>query len=112
MKFSKGGKNPGFKKGRSGNPGGRPFVPADVRKAFQEHTEESLRVITDIMRNGKKYPSAVRLRAAEIVLDRAWGRPSQCIQASVDVDAPPGFWGLVNAVEGARPRAASVGQAD
>ena len=36
----------GFQKGQSGNPGGRPKLPADIREAFKAKAPEALEVLT------------------------------------------------------------------
>jgi hypothetical protein len=84
------GKGTRFKKGVSGNPGGREKIPESIKKLAKEKSEEALRTIIEIMRSAEKavstkmeivyvpdYPT--RLRAAEYVLDRAWGKPAQAI---------------------------------
>ncbi len=61
-----------FSPGVSGNPGGRPRVPRDVRQALRIHTPEAIDTLVRVMRTAS--PS-LALRAAEAILDRAWGRP-------------------------------------
>jgi Family of unknown function (DUF5681) len=62
-----------FQPGISGNPGGRPKEVGHVRELAREHTEEAIRTLAAIMQDGKE-PAAARVRAAESLLDRAWGR--------------------------------------
>lgn len=62
-----------FPPGVSGNPSGRPKIPAEVRDAARAHTVEALETLARLMREGDT--DGVRLRAAEALLDRAWGRP-------------------------------------
>jgi len=67
-----------FAKGQSGNPGGRPKKTqeeVDLIAACKEKTADALNVIQDLMENSKN--DRVRLAAAEYVLDRAWGKPTQ-----------------------------------
>ena len=67
-----------FPKGVSGNPGGRPKRTAeevDLIAACKAKTPEALGVIEDLMENSDN--DRVRLAAAEYILDRAWGRPTQ-----------------------------------
>ena len=40
------------------------------------YTEESIRHLAAIMRQ-REYPPAARVQAANILLDRGWGRPPQ-----------------------------------
>ena len=63
-------------KGQSGNPGGRPRLPADVRELARRHTLDAVRTLGELMRS-ELAPPGVRVRAAEALLDRAWGRPTQ-----------------------------------
>jgi hypothetical protein len=70
---------PQFVKGRSGNPGGRPAVPPELREAARARTLEALETLTTIMRDDKA-PAAARVSAATAVLDRAWGKPAQSLQ--------------------------------
>ncbi len=67
-----------FKKGQSGNPGGRPKVIAEVRDLAREQTEKSVKALVSI-RDSTKAPPAARVAAANSLLDRGWGRPAQTI---------------------------------
>ena len=62
-----------FQPGISGNPGGRPKEVGHVRELAREHTEEAIRTLAAIMQDGKE-PAAARVRAAECLLDRGWGK--------------------------------------
>ena len=65
-----------WKKGQSGNPGGRPKDDVRLRELAQERTEAALDTLTQIM-NSAKAPPAARVSAACAILDRGWGRPCQ-----------------------------------
>ena len=67
-----------FKKGQSGNPGGRPAVIAEVRDLARKQTEKAVKALISIMDNSKA-PPAARVGAANSLLDRGWGRPAQVI---------------------------------
>jgi Family of unknown function (DUF5681) len=67
-----------FKKGQSGNPGGRPKVVAEVKELAREHTAEAIQTLVSIMTNPKSAPAA-RVSAANALLDRGYGRPPQHI---------------------------------
>lgn len=69
-----------FAPGVSGNPGGRPKELFHVRELAQERTSEAIETLTQIMRTGT--PDGARVRAAEALLDRAWGRSEQGIVLS------------------------------
>ena len=83
-----------FKPGQSGNPGGRPKRTAAELKAVQKMkklTPEAVDVVVGILRNDKASLYA-RLQAAEIIFNRAMGRPEtylkvdnaeQSVEASV-----------------------------
>jgi Family of unknown function (DUF5681) len=67
-----------FKKGQSGNPGGRPKVVAEVRELARAHTGEAIETLVSIMTNTKSAPAA-RVSAANSLLDRGYGKPPQHI---------------------------------
>ena len=69
-----------FVKGQSGNPGGRPKAAIDVRDLARTHTKAAMDALVDCMEHED---GAVRVSAARTILDRAWGKPSQAIAASV-----------------------------
>src|SRR5262245_60317530 len=71
-----------FQKGKSGNPGGRPKVVGEVQARAREYTKEAIETLRDIMLDIKA-PAASRVLAANSLLDRAYGRPSQTISQSV-----------------------------
>jgi Family of unknown function (DUF5681) len=68
----------GFKKGKSGNPGGRPRALASVMHEARRHTFEALREELRLMRHAES--ESVRLSAAEAILNRGWGRAVQALQ--------------------------------
>ena len=71
-----------FKKGQSGNPGGRPKVVAEIRELAREHTGEAVETLVSIMTNPKAAPAA-RVSAANALLDRGYGKPPQHITGDV-----------------------------
>jgi len=72
-------------KGQSGNPGGRPRILRDVQSLARSHTVDAVRTLSVLMQD-MKTPPGVRVRAAELLLDRAWGRPLQSsVSTNLDV---------------------------
>lgn len=68
-------KKAGWKPGQSGNPKGRPKDPErdKLRQMARTHTEAALNTVVDIMNDTTAKPG-IRLKAAQEVLDRAWGK--------------------------------------
>lgn len=69
-----------WKKGQSGNPGGRPKKKIDSEKTAQEHAEEAIAALVEVMTNPKA-AAVARVSAAQAILDRGFGRPTQAIKA-------------------------------
>jgi hypothetical protein len=68
-----------FKKGISGNPGGRHKDVAEVKELARTHTTAAIGTLAEIM-NDKEAPRASRVMAANALLDRAYGRPAQALE--------------------------------
>lgn len=71
-----------FKIGRSGNPGGRPKIPEDVKEAIRAACPKAVSVLVSML-NSKK--EAYRLEAAKTLLDRGYGKPVQMQDVSLDL---------------------------
>ena len=67
-----------FQKGTSGNPGGRPRVLGDVQELARERSPEAINTLAAIM-DDSKAPPAARGAAANSLLDRGYGKPTQPI---------------------------------
>ena len=65
-----------FKPGQSGNPSGRPKIPQEFKDLAKEHSISALKKVIFIMESGVS-DHKDQLRAAEIIMDRAWGKAVQ-----------------------------------
>jgi hypothetical protein len=73
-------------KGVSGNPGGRPVLPKELKIMCQGKAADAMRVALEIL-NDADQPAAARLKAADIILDRGYGTPTQTIDADIKGDS-------------------------
>lgn len=65
-----------FAPGQSGNPGGRPRIPDDVKALARSYTRKAIETAAEIMRNPEETGTA-RMSAVNTILDRGWGKPAQ-----------------------------------
>lgn len=65
-----------FVKGASGNSGGRPAVIVKVRELARQYTTDAIQTLVGIMKDPEG-DTGPRVRAAEAILDRAWGKATQ-----------------------------------
>jgi hypothetical protein len=77
-----------IQKGQVLNPGGRPKLPEELKAAFRAAAPEALEVLEKVMRSTKAAPAA-RIKAAEVILNRGYGTPTQ----SVELTNPDGSLG-------------------
>jgi hypothetical protein len=56
-----------FKKGQSGNPGGRPKMPCDVQSLLKRHTKSAILTLVEIMLD-KQHKGSERVAAAVGIL--------------------------------------------
>src|SRR6516165_6119900 len=75
-----------FRKGQSGNPGGRPKVLGDVQELARQHAPT---VIVELARLALRAKSeTARIAAIRELLDRGYGRPRQAMEVSLPADNP------------------------
>jgi len=72
-----------WKKGQSGNPGGRPKVAAEVKELARQHGVEAIETLIRLMHSKNE---AVAIRAAEALLARRSGNPAQ--ESDVENERP------------------------
>lgn len=82
-----------FKKGKSGNPGGRPKETADVKDLARTHTKEAVERLVFWMRSDNAKAS---VSASSTLLDRAWGRAPQ----DVNLGAQSSLADLLREIDG------------
>jgi hypothetical protein len=81
--------NPAWKKGMSANPGGRPRELKLYRDACKAHTMEALEYMVNVMRDGDQ-DTRNRLWAAEMIINRAYGKASSEREVeAMDAFIPP-----------------------
>jgi len=69
-----------FVKGISGNPSGRPATPEEVKEMLKCATAPAVQLLIDTMNDDSVRPD-LRVRCAEIVLDRTLGKAVQPLEA-------------------------------
>lgn len=68
-----------FAKGRTGNAGGRPKLPEDikhVRELARTYTKQAIETLVDVL---DSQSASARVAAANVLLDRGWGKAEQPI---------------------------------
>lgn len=72
-----------FVKGQVANPGGRPKIPEDIKQAFKDLTPKAIETLQKILDDDNaKY--ADKIKAAEIIMDRGYGKPTQALDVDVN----------------------------
>lgn len=60
-------------------------APTQIKSLARSHTEAAINVLSGIM-NQTEAPPAARVQAAQALLDRGWGKPTQPIAGDDDAD--------------------------
>lgn len=71
-----------FKPGQSGNPGGRPPLPPEikhVREMARAYTEQAIAALVEVLASDS---ASARVAAANALIDRGWGKSEQPITGS------------------------------
>jgi hypothetical protein len=55
----------------------------EIRSLARSHTRTALNVLVGVMRNTKA-PAPARIAAANAILDRGWGKPTQAVEKRED----------------------------
>ena len=71
-----------FVKGTTGNPGGRPTRNEVAKDYLKAKTMPALELLVTTMEDPEAKPE-LRVRCAEILLDRALGKPTQPVDADI-----------------------------
>ena len=75
-----------FRKGQSGNPGGRPKVLGEVQELARQYAPKAIVELARLALKAKN--ETVRIAAIRELLDRGYGRPRQAMELSVPADNP------------------------
>jgi hypothetical protein len=72
-----------WKQGESGNPGGRPKQGKQLTALAREYTTSAMETLIEIMED-KSAPKSARAKAAEVILDRGWGKAPQTVNLNTN----------------------------
>ena len=63
-----------------------PKIPADIRSLCRAHTDACVQKLAGFVNAVEGVPPAVQVQAAQILLDRGWGKPKTPIGGGEDGD--------------------------
>lgn len=73
-----------WKPGVSGNPSGRPKLPVELRDLCRQYAPKAIQTAADILDgNIDGCTPGIKLRAAELLLDRGYGKPAVTVEADI-----------------------------
>ena len=75
-----------FRKGESGNPGGRPKVLGEVQELARQHAPSALVELARLALRAKS--ETARIAAIRELLDRGYGRSRQAVEVSTPAGDP------------------------
>lgn len=73
-----------FQKGQSGNPGGRPAIPLELKELARNHSRNAIERLAYWMDNDD---AKISIMACNALLDRGWGKPEQAVELKEDVSS-------------------------
>jgi hypothetical protein len=85
-------------------------TPTDIRSLARKHTESAIRTLANIMA-APRSPAAARVSAAQVLLDRGWGKATQVVEATIDDKRDAADWTrdeLVQIINDARKSGGTV----
>ena len=69
-------------KGYTGNPGGRPAMDPELKKAVQGYAKQAIEYLCAVLTDPESKPDH-RIRAAEVLIDRGFGKAVQAVDATL-----------------------------
>jgi hypothetical protein len=74
-------------KGYTGNPGGRPAMDPELKKAVQGYARDAIEYLAGVLSDPNAKPDH-RIKAAEVLIDRGFGKAVQAIDATLTERRP------------------------
>lgn len=72
-----------FVKGKSGNPGGKKPMDADVKEMLKAAAPDAVKLLVETV-NNPEVKMDLRIRCAETLMDRVYGKAVQPIEGNMD----------------------------